>query len=241
MPKQNIFGLIFLASLLLLSVIATVQAQNQATVTIIDTSGGTLDPAAGTYTYNDGTTVSITATPDVAGISFSYWVIDTPSGSRTSTDNPLTFPVTGGTTYTVQGIFQVSETISRAPPTNMANDAIIVVGSATGGTTIPAAGRYALADATSLNLTAMPNNGWSFSHWVISGNITSHDGSLNLEPTDNPYNVNHGYGQTYTYTPVFVESGASPSPTIPEFSGWILIALLIAALPIALLVKRTKR
>jgi hypothetical protein len=244
MQKQNIVGLTFLTALLLLAVIAmnTVQAQTQATVNILDTSGGTLDPVPGTYTYNDGTQVTVTATPDLAGISFSFWVIDTPAGSRTSTDNPLTFPVVAGTTYTVQAIFQVTEVITKAPPTNMANDAIIIVASATGGTTIPAAGTYALADATSLNLTAMPNDGWSFSHWTISGNITSHGSSpLNLEPTDNPYNVNHGYGQTYTYTPVFVQNGASPSPTVPEFSGWILIALLIAALPIALLVKQKKK
>jgi hypothetical protein len=243
MPKQKTFGLIFLASLLLLAAVAmnAVQAQSQATVNILDTSGGTLDPAPGTYTYNDGDTFTITATPSVSGISLSYWVIDTAAGSRTSTDNPLTFPVVGGTTYTVQAIFQVSETISRAPPTNMANDAIIVVAAASGGTTLPGPGQYALADATSLNLTAMPNDGWTFSHWVISGNITSHGGSsLNLEPTDNPYNVNHGYGQTYTYTPVFVQGNASPSPTVPEFSVWILIALLVAALPLALIVKRTK-
>jgi hypothetical protein len=244
MPKQKTIGLIFLASLLVLSAVVmnAAQAQSQATVTILNTSGGTLDPAPGTYTYNDGISVSITASPSVAGITFSYWVIDTGADSRTSTDNPLSFPVVGGTTYTVQAIFQVTETISRAPPTNMAKDAIVVVASATGGTTIPAAGMYALADATSLNLTAMPNNGWSFSHWVISGNITSHGGSpLDLQPTNNPYNVNHGYGQTYTYTPVFVQSGASPSPTIPEFSGWILIALLVAALPLALLVKSTRK
>lgn len=243
MPKQNTFGLIFLVSLLLLSAIAmgTVQAQNQATVTILETSGGTLDPGPGTYTYNDGATVTVTATPDVAGITFSFWVIDTPEGSRSSTESPLTFSVVGGTTYTVQAIFQVTTTISEAPPTSMANDAVVVVASAPGGTTIPGPGRYALADATSLNLTAMPNDGWTFSHWVITGNITSHGTSpLDLEPTDNPYNVNHGYGQTYTYTPVFVQSGASPSPTIPEFSGWILIALLVAALPLALLMKKTK-
>lgn len=155
MPKQKTFGLIFLASLLLLSAVAmnAVQAQTQATVTVLETSGGTLDPAPGTYSYDDGTTVNVTATPDVAGITFSFWVIDTPEGSRTSTESPLTFSVVGGTTYTVQAIFQVTETISRAPPTNMANDAVIVVPSATGGTTIPGPGRYALADATSLNLT----------------------------------------------------------------------------------------
>jgi hypothetical protein len=243
MPKQKTFGLIFLASLLVLSAVAmnTTVAQSQATVTVLDTSGGTIDPAPGTYNYNDGDTVTATATPSVAGISFSFWVINTTQGSRTATDNPLIFPVVAGTTYTIQAIFQVSETISRAPPTNMANDAIVVVASATGGTTIPAAGRYALANATALQLTAMPDNSWNFSHWVITGNITSHGGSpLNLEPTDNPYNVNHGYGQTYTYTPVFVQSGASPSPTIPEFSGWILIALLVAALPLALLMKKTR-
>jgi hypothetical protein len=244
MPKQKTIGLIFLASLLLLSAVAmnAAQAQSQATVTILDTSGGNIDPIPGTYTYTDGATINITATPTVAGASFSFWVIDTAAGSRSSTDNPLSFPVVGGSTYTVQAIFQVSEAISRAPLTVMAGDAIVVVAAVTGGTTIPAAGSYALANATSLNLTAMPNNGWSFSHWVISGNITSHGNSpLNLEPTDNPYNVNHGYGQTYTYTPVFVQSGASPSPTIPEFSGWILIALLITALSIALVVKRTKK
>jgi hypothetical protein len=244
MPKQKTFGLLFLASLLLLSAIAlnAVQAQSQATVTVLDTSGGTIDPAPGTYTYADGTNVSFTATPAVTEVNFAYWMISTSDGSRTSTDNPLSFSVVGGSTYTIQAIFQVSIAVSQAPPVSMANDAIIVVASATGGTTIPAAGRYALANATSLQLTAMPNNGWNFSHWIITGNITSHGGSpLNLQPTDNPYNVNHGYGQTYTYTPVFVQSNASPSPTVPEFSGWILIALIVAALPLALLVKRTKK
>ncbi|HSV50338.1 MAG TPA: hypothetical protein VLH35_08470 [Candidatus Acidoferrales bacterium] len=237
-------GLTLLAALLLLAALTAnvTLAQNQATVSILDTSGGTIDPSPGTYTYNDGTEITVTATSTTTGISFSFWVINTTQGSRTSTDNPLNFSATGGTTYTIQAIFQVSETISRAPPTNMASAAIVVVVAGTGGTTIPAPGRYALANATALELTAMPNDGWTFSHWVITGNITSHGTSpLNLEPTDNPYNVNHGYGQTYNYQPVFTQTSASPSPTIPELSTIVLVALLVAMLPFVVLARKIKK
>ena len=116
---------------------------------------------------------------------------------------------------------------------------------AAGGTTIPAPGTYALANATSLQLTAMPDNGWQFSHWVISGSdVTTGHGSAptNLEPTDNPYNVNHGYGNTYNYQPVFTQSGStSPSPTVPELSAVLLIAVLVAMIPIVLVARRSRQ
>ena len=51
-------------------------------------------------------------------------------------------------------------------------------------------------------------------------------------PTDNPYNVNHGYGNTYTYQAVFtpVSSSTSPTPTstVPEYSS--AAAVLVAAI-----------
>jgi hypothetical protein len=250
MAKTKTVSLFLLTSLLLIAALAVcavnVQAQSQATVTILPSTGGTTDPAAGNYTYNDGTTVNLTATSDMqTGLAFLNWVITTSAGSSTSTDNPLALPVSGGTTYTVQAVFQVIVPlpIGTKLPTDMANAAIIVVLDAAGGTTIPAPGTYALANAVAFNLTAMPNNGWAFSHWVISGNTNvSHETApVNLEPTDNPYNVNHGYGATYYYQPVFTQTNTpTPSPTIPEFSALALVVLLGALIPVAIFATKHK-
>jgi hypothetical protein len=51
-------------------------------------------------------------------------------------------------------------------------------------------------------------------------------------PTDNPYNVNHGYGNTYSYQPVFTAVSPATSPTatpkVDEFSS--VAAILVAAI-----------
>lgn len=252
---SKVISLILLTSLLLLAALSFtaigVNAQTKATVNVLDSIGGTTDPAAGTYSYNDGTSVTFTASTTGAGAtvpaSFSYWVISTSDGNtRVATDNPVSFPVTGGVTYNIQAVFTVIVPIqSLNISSGLATAAIVVVLPAAGGSTTPAPGTYALANATSLQLTAMPDNGWQFSHWVISGSdVTTGHGSspTNLEPTDNPYNVNHGYGNTYYYQPVFTQSGStSPSPTVPELSPVLLIAVLVAMIPIVLVARRTRR
>ena len=100
MPKtRESFGLTILTSLLLLSAFSFttsgVQAQTNATVNILDSIGGTIDPAAGTYTYNDGTPVTVTANPGVGtNVPYSYfWVITSNGETRVVTDNPLSFSV----------------------------------------------------------------------------------------------------------------------------------------------------
>jgi hypothetical protein len=210
----------------------------------MDSIGGTTDPAAGTYNYADGTSVTFTAAGDTqTGFSFLNWIITTSEGSRTSADNPLTFPVSAGSTYTIQAIFQVLQPIGATSlPKDMSNAAIIGILAAAGGTTNPGPGTYALANANAFNLTAMPNNGWTFSHWVISGNTNVNHGNapVNLEPKDNPYNVNHGYGATYYYQPVFTQTGASPSPSVPEFSVLAVLLLLGALIPVVTIAKKRK-
>lgn len=251
MPKTKHVGLVLLSSLLLLaaSVIyaGNALAQNQATVTILQAIGGTTSPAAGTSSFNDGTSVTITATATDNGYAFSNWLISTGTDVRVSSDNPLTFTASGGTTYTIQPIFTVIQPINiTSVRQNLADAAIVVILAAAGGTTIPRAGAYAFTNATSFNITAMPDNGWKFSHWVISGDTTvSHGGTpVNLEPTDNPYNVNHGYGSTYYYQAVFTQSGASTSPgpstTIPEFPIYAIL-LIIGAMVIPVVVLARKR
>jgi hypothetical protein len=243
--KGKFFALTLLASLLLLAVLnfnmINVQAQGQANVNVLPSVGGTTNPVAGNYTYNDGESVNFTATPvtDISGGTslFQQWIIITDQGSRTSTDNPLTFPVTGGITYNIQAIFQPIQPVTSN--VNMATAAIIIVLAGAGGTTSPVPGTYALADATSLDLTATPDSGWQFSHWVIAGPNLSHGGyPYTATPTDNPYNVNHGYGNTYSYQPVFVPTGTTePTPTPTATSGGIMAGITTdTAIIIALIV-----
>jgi hypothetical protein len=183
MAKTKHVGLVLLSSLLLLaaSVIyaGNALAQNQATVTILQAIGGTTSPAAGTSSFNDGTSVTITATATDNGYTFSNWLISTGTDVRVSSDNPLTFTASGGTTYTIQPIFTVIQPINiTSVRQNLTDAAIVVLLASAGGTTIPRAGAYAFTNATSFNITAMPDNGWKFSHWVISGDTSvSHGGT----------------------------------------------------------------
>ena len=244
MQKSNIFILsLFFATLLLSSsavFLSSVQGQGDATVIVTAPSGGTTD-ITGTTTYADGTSFMITGTPS-DGYAFVSWTISTDTSSSNSIDNPLTLALSGGTTYTITADFE----LVQAPPggnlpTTMTNAAIIVVLPSAGGSTSPAPGTYAMADATSMQLKATASSGWVFSHWTICGSSMNHGGApLNYAPADNPYTVGHGYGYTYYYQPIFAQVGspgstatATPTPSqagsIAGMSSdtWIIIALVV--------------
>ena len=230
---KKIFAMTLLTSLLVMAVFASViQAQGQATVNMLDSIGGITDPAPGTTTYADGTSVTFTATED-SSFFFINWIIATAEGSSIVADNPITIPVVGGTTYDVQAVFSPILPVPGVTtiPANLATAATVVVLAGAGGTVSPAPGTYALSDATSLKLQAMPNSGWVFSHWVIEGPNLSHGGyPYTAQPTDNPYTVDHGYGNRFSYQPVFTPEGTTvPTPTIPEFST-IIVALALVAI-----------
>ena len=231
--------------------VPTIKGQTQATVNILPSEGGTTDPAAGTTTYSDGTVVTITATAD-SGFAFNYWIVNDSTGAiNTYPNNPVTITVSGGVTYTAQAAFQVITYLPAGTPTSPptpaspSTNAVVVVLAGVGGTTSPVPGIYSLANATSLDLTATPDSGWTFDHWVISGAPLNGHGaySYTLTPTNNPYNVNHGYGNTYDYQPVF--SPVSTSPTVNEFSSAtaILMAaiLVLVAFGTYVFTKRTKK
>ncbi len=241
-PKFSSLALISILVLMATISISTVNAQSTTTVTVNTATGGLTD-VTGTQTYPDGTQVTITATPN-SDFAFSQWTISPSDGSGDiiSTDNPVTFTVTGGVTYTVSPSFVVPIPIPGLPmPTNLATAAIIVIYPSAGGSTNPPAGTYALADATAFNLKATANSGWQFSHWTICGTNASHGTTpVNWDPTDNPYNVNHGYGDTYRYQAVFTPVGSTQSPTPTPTSSttagtvagmssdqWIIIVLVV--------------
>jgi hypothetical protein len=247
MKSKKIFALTLLTSLIVFAALGAINVQAQSTATIVLTQsiGGTATTDPSSTTPADGTQVTFTATPDTA-YAFQNWVISTDAGSSLVTEQTFTIPVVGGTTYNVQAIFApiLPPPGVTSLPSNLATAAIVVVLAGAGGTTVPGPGTYALADATALNLQATAKDGWTFSHWVIYGPNLSHGGyPFSATPTDNPYNVNHGYGNTFSYQAVFVPTGTTePTPTVPEFSAvaTIVVALALAAVAFGTIAYRRK-
>jgi hypothetical protein len=223
-----------LTAALLMTVISSsvpsVKAQGTDTVVVFASVGGTTDPIAGTYSYADGSTQTFTATAG-DGFILQNWEVATAAGAYSTTDNPLVLTL-NESGYAIQANF--APIIFMGPinvTLNTSTDAIVVVVGGVGGTVSPAPGTYALANATSLNLTATPDSGWTFNHWVIAGTPLSHGAyAFTDTPTNTPYNVNHGYGNTYSYQPVFspISTSTSPTPKVNEFST--ASAIIIAAI-----------
>ncbi len=216
------------------------KAQTNDTVTLIASVGGSYANTDGSvqtpgpYTYADGSSQTFTAVPG-DGFSFGLWTIVTAAYSYTdAVDNPLTITL-NESAYAIQATFTPDTIIPPAVQTNSATNAIVVVIAGVGGTTSPAPGTYELANATSLDLTAIPNNGWQFDNWVIGGTPMNDHGSYSYTatPTNNPYNVDHGYGNTYSYEAVFSPVGTSTSPTVNEFSSAAAIFTAMALVIVA--------
>jgi hypothetical protein len=244
-------ALILLASILaaMNPYIACVKAQSQATVNISQPIGGSIDPQPGTYNYNDGNQVTLTATPDIANsYTFFQWVISTDASNDTETSNPFTLTVTAGVTYDVSAEFLLPTT-EPIFPSNAAlpgpAQAILVILHTVGGHTSPPEGQIATTDLAPIKLTAIPDSGWTFDHWVISGcPVPGVTGSLcTATSTDNPINATLTVGYTYAYQPVFdpvsgtTLSSPTPIPTSTASPGstmgisnetWITIILAVA-------------
>ncbi len=220
------FALILLASMIVMAIspyVATVKAQGQVTVNVLTSIGGTPDPAPGTDSYDAGATVTLTGNPDV-GYVFQYWIISSVDAFgapafTTPLDNPFTLTVAAEVDYTVSAVFTSENTgiPGYYPRGNLTTtDAVVVLLASAGGTTNPPPGAYPVANATELSITAVPNDGWKFAYWIISGDpMTGHGGyPFTATPTDNPYIVGHGYGFTYNYQAVFVPvETTAPPPT----------------------------
>jgi hypothetical protein len=201
--------------------VAFVNAQNQATVNVLESIGGSTDPLPGTYNYNDGTQVTLTATPD-QDLVFVTWLISTDASNDTAVDNPYLLNVTGGVTYSVSAVFaQLTPPTFPNPPIPTPADpsiyGFVTILQASGGRTQPAEGTYYFTSVYKLKLTAIVQSGWKFSYWVISGDTNTEHGGypFTLTPTDNPYTFDCGLGYSDTYQPVFTPVGATPPITPP--------------------------
>ena len=114
------------------------------TLTIIVEGQGTTDPAAGTHTYEEGTSVTITATA-ATGWEFSHW-----TGDATGTAHSIT--ITMDENKTITAVFAI-KTYTLTIDIEGQGDVII-------DPDLPEFGHGIIA-----NLTAIPAHGWVFSHW----------------------------------------------------------------------------
>jgi hypothetical protein len=232
-------------------------ATNTAIVAVIASTGGTSDPAPGTYTYTEGDTITLEATAD-SGFKFQYWIIcgdytpghneppinypenalsdpnwvpTFPSESTLAQDSLVTstnpLNIICGYGYT----FAYQPVFAPVTPTspNEGNDAVVVVLDALGGSTNPGPGTYRYLEDSTISLTATPDDGYDFVYWVAVGE----DG----HPTtieDNPTNIICGYGYTYSYEAVFAPSGAGQQAAgVPmEYLAAIIVLAIVAVIAI---------
>jgi hypothetical protein len=113
------------------------------------TTGGTTNPAPGTYTYNGGTTVDVTATRS-AGYRFSHWVLD---GSNAGSATLI--HVLMDSNHNLQAVFAETHTLIIVAPQ--------------GGTTSPPPGTYTYDNPTDISVTALPNANYRLDHWAFDG------------------------------------------------------------------------
>jgi PKD repeat protein len=144
------------------------------TVVIASATGGTTTPAAGTYSYDDGSTLTVTAAPSPS-YSFTGWDVN---GSN-YTINPLV--ITVNQDLTVQPIFQYT------PPTQRT----LTILSGAGGTTVPPVGTQTYNNGASATITATANAGYNFTNWLLDG----------VSVSGNPYTL--VMNADHTIQPVF--------------------------------------
>ncbi len=124
---------------------ATLLCSDQECSLAISTSaGGTTDPNPDRYTYYGGEQVTITAIPD-SGYVFNGW-----SGDASGTENPITIIMDKDKSITANFVLGYTLTIASTEE----------------GSTVPNPGSYTYGAGEEVTITAIPNVGFSFSGWT---------------------------------------------------------------------------
>ena len=124
------------------------------TLTMLEPEGsGTVVPAVGNHAYEEGTSVNIEAIPD-EGWEFIRWEVD---GIEYSTLPETT--LTMDQSKTVKAFFEEIPlevyTLTMLEPEG-------------NGTVVPAVGNHAYEEGTSVNIEAIPDEGWEFLKWELN-------------------------------------------------------------------------
>ena len=180
------------------------------TLTVNIEGQGTTDPAEGTHTYDEGTDVTITATP-ADGWEFVEW-----TGAATGTDLEIT--VTMDDDKTVNAVF-VEETIPTPTYT------LTVDTDGEGVVTVSPEGTE-FEEGTTVTLTAIPTEGWTFVRWEGGASGTSVSTSVTME-------------NDITVTAVFERDDEKPSESgFLEDYWWVLLIIIIVVVVLVILVAK---
>ena len=137
------------------------------TLTMQVNGGGSTDPAVGTHDYNEGTVVSITATPN-SGWQFVNWTGSVANPSSTTT------------TVTMDSDKTLTANFSQAVRTLTMQ----VTGS---GSSTPAVGTHNYDAGTVVSITATPGSGWQFVSWT--GGVADSNSATTTVPMDSDKTV----------------------------------------------------
>ena len=139
--------------------------------------GGTV---TGAGNYNNGTSVTLTATPN-SGYDFVNW---TKNGEEVSTSTSFTIVVTENASYVAHFSANTFEITATADPAEYG--------------TVTGAGSYGYG--ATARLRAIPNTGYSFVNWTRDGDVVSTSASYNFTVTESVDLVAHFAISTYNIT-----------------------------------------
>ena len=139
--------------------------------------GGTV---TGAGDYNNGTSVTLTATPN-SGYDFINW---TKNGEEVSTSTSFTIIVTENASYVAHFEANTFEVTATADPSDYG--------------TVTGAGTYNYG--ATARLRAIPNTGYSFVNWTRDGEVVSTSASYNFTVTESIDLVAHFAISTYNIT-----------------------------------------
>ncbi len=169
------------------------------TLTITAGTGGTTNPAPGTYTYSGGTVVSVQALRN-AGYVLDHWTLD----GVTRTGNPIS--VTMDANHALVAYFVPGYTLT--------------INAGGGGTTNPTAGTYGYAAGTVVSVQASPSSGYVFSYWTLDG--VKKTGN----PISVTMNADHtlvaNFGHTLTIT-AGIGGTTNPAPGTYTYDPWTVV------------------
>lgn len=218
------------------------------TLSVSPSAGGTTNPAPGTYSYSDGTSVNLTATP-ASGYHFVNWTGDV-AGISDVGDPTVSVVMDRARNLTANFAMD-------APPQHTLTMQVNQTG---WGTTDPSVGNHLVNEGSSVDIEALPSDNYRFVEWqgtvadkyarstsiYIDGNKTvtavfepipqytlslsinpTNGGSANISAGDHEYNVNSvitleaypNTGYQFDYWEGDVANPNSPTTTITMSSN----------------------
>ena len=152
-------------------------SQIMHSLTIQLNGSGSTTPVTGTYSYAEGTEISITATPD------SGWQFDGWSGEVSNTDSATTTVVMDTGKSIAANFSQIMHTLTLTANGN--------------GLITPTIGAYSHAEGTEVSITATPDSGWRFASW--SGEVADPESATTTIIMDSDKSITANFSQTKPY------------------------------------------